>query len=243
MDVSILGVTGGVDSSLPRKLRSRGDALRELVRRDDQRAELAKQGVDARLGDLPSMTMEELGETFRGVDAIVFSAGSNGSSTEVTRAIDSDGVTKAIEPARLAGVERIAQVSVLAESRRGHALGEEVEHYFAVKKVADTLSRSGLNWLIPPLAAPRRSGNRHRLPGVGGVPRPDHSRRRARHPRRTAARASSRPADPRTRRAPHTDRGGGPGQCRAVTSAMSRAAADRSAKSPTRVPADRPGWR
>lgn len=108
MDVSILGVTGGVGGLLARKprSRSRGDALRELVRWDDQRAEPAEQGVDARLGDLPSMTMEELGETFRGVDAIVFSTGSNGSSKEVTRAIDSDGVTKAIEPARPASTVR-----------------------------------------------------------------------------------------------------------------------------------------
>lgn len=149
VDVFIIGITGGVGSLLAQKLRSRGDAVRGLVRRDDQQAELATRGMNARVGDLSSMTVAELAESFRGVDAIVFSAGSNGGSKQVTKAIDGDGVAKAVEAARLAGVERFALVSVLPESWRERDLGEEVEYYFAVKKGADiALSRSDLNWLI-----------------------------------------------------------------------------------------------
>jgi uncharacterized protein YbjT (DUF2867 family) len=95
------------------------------------------------------MTVEELAATFGDVDAIIFSAGSNGGSKEITKAIDGDGVGKAIKAARLAGVERFALVSVLPESWRERDLGEEIEYYFAVKKDADiALSRSDLNWLI-----------------------------------------------------------------------------------------------
>ncbi|AKH86394.1 NAD-dependent dehydratase [Streptomyces sp. CNQ-509] len=148
-DLFLIGITGGVGRLLARRLRARGDTVRGLVRRDDQRAELAAQGMDTRVGDLSTMTVDELAAAFRGADAIVFSAGSNGGSREVTKAVDGDGVAKAIAAARLAGVERFALVSVLPESWRERDLGEEVEYYFAVKKEADiALSRSGLNWLI-----------------------------------------------------------------------------------------------
>ncbi|MHA4815858.1 NAD(P)H-binding protein [Streptomyces aculeolatus] len=149
MDVFIIGVSGGVGGLLAQKLRARGDTVGGLVRRDDQREELAARGVDARVGDLSGMTAEELAALFGGADAIVFSAGSNGGSREVTKAVDGDGVAKATEAAHLAGVGRFALVSVLPESWRERDLGEEVEYYFAVKKAADVaLSRSGLDWLI-----------------------------------------------------------------------------------------------
>lgn len=149
MNVFIIGITGSIGGLLAQKLRSRGDTVHGLVRRQDQQTELETRGMNARVGDLSSMPMEELAATFVDVDAIVFSAGSNGGSKEVTKAIDGDGVGKAIEAARRAGVERVASVSVLPESWRERDLGEEVEYYFAVKKKADiALSRSDLNWLI-----------------------------------------------------------------------------------------------
>ncbi|MFI6858110.1 NAD(P)H-binding protein [Streptomyces sp. NPDC050416] len=149
VDVFIIGITGGIGGLLAQKLRSRGDAVHGLVRRDDQRAELATRGVNARVGDLSSMSAEQLAAAFGDVDVVVFSAGSNGGSREVTKAVDGDGVVKAIKAARLAGVERFVLVSVLPESWRERDLGEEVEYYFAVKKGADVeLSRSDLNWLI-----------------------------------------------------------------------------------------------
>ncbi|MET7429819.1 NAD(P)H-binding protein [Streptomyces flaveolus] len=149
VDVFIIGITGGIGDLLARKLRSRGDTVRGLVRRDEQQAALAAQGVQATVGDLAGMTVEELAAAFGGVDVIVFSAGSNGGSRKVTKAIDGDGVVTAIDAARLAGVERFVLVSVLPESWRERDLGDEVEYYFAVKKGADVaVSRTGLNWLI-----------------------------------------------------------------------------------------------
>ncbi|MFE4369417.1 NAD(P)H-binding protein [Streptomyces sp. NPDC056835] len=149
MDVFIVGITGGIGGLLAEELRSRGDTVHGLARRDDQQADLAARGVNARVGDLADMTVEQLAAAFTDVDAIVFSAGSNGGSREVTTAVDGDGVVKAIKAARLADVERFALVSVLPESWRERDLGDEVEYYFAVKKGADVaLSRSDLNWLI-----------------------------------------------------------------------------------------------
>jgi uncharacterized protein YbjT (DUF2867 family) len=149
VDVFIIGITGGIGGLLAQKLRSRGDAVHGLVRRDDQQAELSTWGVNARVGDLSGMSADQLAAAFGDVDVVVFTAGSNGGSREVTKAVDGDGVVKAIKAARLAGVERFVLVSVLPESWRERDLGEEVEYYFAVKKGADVeLSRSDLNWLI-----------------------------------------------------------------------------------------------
>jgi uncharacterized protein YbjT (DUF2867 family) len=149
MKVMIIGITGGVGSLLAHALQGRGDAVHGLVRTHDQHAGLAATGMTATVGDLASMAVAELAAAAAGADALVFSAGSNGGSREVTDAVDGDGVAKAVEAARLAGVDRFVLVSVFPESWRERDLGDEVEHYFAVKKEADVaLTRSGLDWLV-----------------------------------------------------------------------------------------------
>lgn len=161
MDVFITGRIGGL---LAQKLRSRADAVHGLVRGGDQQADLARRGIKTRTGDLSSMSVEELAATIGTVDAVVFAAGSNGGSTEVTKAIDGDGLRKAAAAAHLAGVDRFALVSVLPESWRERDLGPEVEYYFAVKKEAEIeLSHSDLNWLI------LRPSLLHDGPGIGTV--------------------------------------------------------------------------
>ncbi|MFE2848910.1 NAD(P)H-binding protein [Streptomyces scopuliridis] len=79
-----MGITGGIGGLLAEELRSRGDTVHGLARRDDQQADLAARGVNARVGDLADMTVEQLAAAFADVDAMVFSAGSNGGSREVT---------------------------------------------------------------------------------------------------------------------------------------------------------------
>ncbi|MCY0922276.1 NAD(P)H-binding protein [Streptomyces sp. H27-G5] len=93
--------------------------------------------------------MTELADAFGNADAVVFTAGSNGGSAQTTKAIDGDGLTRAIEATRHAGIRRLALVSVLPESWRERDLDDEVEYYFTVKKQGDiALSRSDLDWLI-----------------------------------------------------------------------------------------------
>ncbi|TFD92093.1 NAD-dependent epimerase/dehydratase family protein [Cryobacterium lactosi] len=149
MKIFIIGISGGVGSLLADELRGRGDAVRGLVRQPDQRAVLELRGIQAQVGDLESLSADDLAVVFGDADAIVFSAGSNGGSRAASKAIDGDGVKKAIDAAQIAGIERFTLVSVLPESWRERDLGDDVEYYFAVKKAADVaLSRSGLNWLI-----------------------------------------------------------------------------------------------
>ncbi len=149
MEVFIIGVTGKIGGLLAQNLLSRGNTVRGLVRRDEQQADLATQGIDAVVGNLASMGVEELAVAVGDADAIVFTAGSNGGSVAITKAIDDDGVTKAIEASLRARVHRLALVSVLPESWRERNLSDEEEYYFIAKKNADiALSRSELDWLI-----------------------------------------------------------------------------------------------
>jgi uncharacterized protein YbjT (DUF2867 family) len=149
MRVFVIGISGAVGGLLAADLTGRGDVVSGLVRRDDQRAGLAARGVEAHVGDIGTLTADRLAPVLGGADAVVYTAGSNGGSREVTDAVDGEGVVTALEAARLAGVRRFAMVSVLPEAWRERNLGDDEEHYFAVKKLTDVaVSQSDLDWLV-----------------------------------------------------------------------------------------------
>ena len=149
MRVFVIGISGAVGGLLAADLTGRGDVVSGLVRRDDQRAGLAARGVEAHVGDIGTLTADRLAPVLGGADAVVYTAGSNGGSREVTDAVDGEGVVTALEAARLAGVRRFALVSVLPEAWRERNLGDDEEHYFAVKKLTDVaVSQSDLDWLV-----------------------------------------------------------------------------------------------
>ena len=164
MKVFIIGISGAVGGLLAKELTGRGDVVSGLVRREDQRADLASRNVAVHVGDIGAVTADALAAMLGEVDVIVYTAGSNGGSREVTDAVDGEGVVTALEAARLAGVTRFALVSVLPEAWRERDLGVDEEHYFAVKKLTDVaVSLSELDWLIlrPSLLVDR--------PGTGRV--------------------------------------------------------------------------
>lgn len=149
MKVFIIGVSGAVGGLLAGNLIDRGDDVAGLVRRDQQRADLGARGIEAHMGELADLTADSLAHLLTGADVVVYTAGSNGGTREVTAAIDGEGVEKALEAAHLAGVGRFTLVSVLPEAGRGRDLGNDVEFYFAVKKLIDVrVSMSDLDWLI-----------------------------------------------------------------------------------------------
>jgi uncharacterized protein YbjT (DUF2867 family) len=147
--VFILGISGAIGALLADKLSAGGTEVHGLVRKPAQQVDLADRGIEATLGELSTMSAADLARAAAGSDAIVFTAGSNGGSREVTKTIDGDGVAKALEAARLARVRRFVLVSVLPESWRERDNPDEVEYYFAVKKQADiAVTRSDLDWVI-----------------------------------------------------------------------------------------------
>jgi uncharacterized protein YbjT (DUF2867 family) len=147
--VFIVGISGAVGGLLAQDLSGRGDSVSGLVRREDQRADLARRSVEAHVGDIGVLGVHALAPLLAGCDALVYAAGSNGGRRAVTDAVDGEGVVKAIEAAWRGGVPRILLVSVLPEAWRERDLEDDEEHYFAVKKLADvTVSQSDLDWLI-----------------------------------------------------------------------------------------------
>lgn len=149
LKVFIVGISGAVGGLLAKSLLERGDQVAGLVRRDEQRDALADLGARAYVAELAGLSADSLAALLAGSDVLVYTAGSNGGSREVTAAIDGEGVLAALEAARLAGVDRFVLVSVLPEAGRAHDLGADVEFYFAVKKLIDvTVTTSDLDWLI-----------------------------------------------------------------------------------------------
>ncbi|MGP9501933.1 NAD(P)H-binding protein [Specibacter sp. AOP5-B1-6] len=149
MRAFLVGITGAVGGLLARRLDANGDGVFGLVRTAKQRDALDGLGIRTVIGDLAAPTVDELAEMFTGHDVIVYSAGSNGGQRDVTTAIDGDGVERASEAARIAGVRRLILVSVLPGSWRERDLEQDVEYYFAVKKRAEvSLTRTDLDWVI-----------------------------------------------------------------------------------------------
>lgn len=149
MRVFIIGISGAVGRLLARDLVQRGDEVSGLVRRQSPRPDLASEGVRTVLADLAEMSTDDLTATISGVDAVVYTAGSNGGARNVTVAIDSEGVVKTLEACSLIGIPRFFLISVLPEAGRGQDLSADEEFYFAVKKLVDvTVSMSDLDWLI-----------------------------------------------------------------------------------------------
>jgi len=149
MRVFIIGVTGRVGGMLADDLLARGDEVSGLVRNPDRHEDLAKRGIAAKPGDLTRLSGRELADLVGPADAIVFTAGAAGTGDEATTAIDGDGVVKAIEAARLAGVGRFALVSVFPEAGRRRETSEGFEHYIVVKKSAEVaLTKSDLDWVV-----------------------------------------------------------------------------------------------
>lgn len=149
MRVLVLGATGAVGGLLTGMLQDRGDEVSALVRTAEQEQKLSDRGVRTVRGDLASLTVDDLARIFTDHDVVVYTAGSNGGSRDITTAVDGEAVERAGIAAEQAGIRRFILVSVLPESWRERDLEDDVEYYFAVKKRAEiTLTRTDLDWVI-----------------------------------------------------------------------------------------------
>ena len=150
MKVFVIGIAGGLGSRLARLLTSAGDQVDGLHRRPEQGERLAADGIHATSGDLTRLDAPALAELLDGADVLVFAAGAGGAGGAATiSAIDGEGLSTAIEAARLAGTRRLVLVSVFPEAWRGLEVSDTFEHYIAVKKKADAeLAATDLDWVI-----------------------------------------------------------------------------------------------
>lgn len=149
MNVLIVGANGQIGQHLVDEMKNEGKHQPiAFVRKEGQQKVFEDQGVEARLGDLEE-SIEEIAKRMEKTDAVVFTAGSGGSTgDDKTLLIDLDGAVKVMEAAKMAGVERFVMVSAFgAESR--DRWSEELKPYYVAKHFADEwLTDMDLNYTI-----------------------------------------------------------------------------------------------
>jgi uncharacterized protein YbjT (DUF2867 family) len=164
VDVLVIGGAGGVGRRLTSLLTAAGDEVSGLHRNPEQSQAVEQAGGTSVVLDLIAGTSAELATLLKGHDAVVFSAGAHGTGREQTTLIDGQGLEKAVDASRAAGVRRFVLVSVFPEAGRSRETNAGFEHYMAVKKAADVyLTATDLDWVVV------RPGTLTDSPGTGSV--------------------------------------------------------------------------
>jgi uncharacterized protein YbjT (DUF2867 family) len=149
LKVFVIGATGKTGLRLCAQLMSKGHAVYGLHRRSSDAYTLSALGVKPVLGDLLSLSPEELGCHMAGMDTVVFTAGAGAGAMELTELIDGKGVLNAATAAAESGVNRFILVSAFPDAWREKRMPPDFEHYMRVKRQADVhLASTALNWVI-----------------------------------------------------------------------------------------------
>ncbi|MGD6818589.1 SDR family oxidoreductase [Metabacillus sp. 84] len=149
MKVLIAGANGQIGKQVVDILKNEGEHTPvAMVRKQEQADAFAENGVETVLADLEG-TVGELENAVKGHDAVIFTAGSGGSTgSDKTLLIDLDGAGKLIEAAKNSGVQRFIMVSALQAHNREN-WNDKLLPYYAAKHYADKeLERSGLDYTI-----------------------------------------------------------------------------------------------
>lgn len=152
MRVTIIGANGNIGRLTAKKLQADGQTPIAMVRKKEQMADFKEQGIQSVYGDLTG-GIDDLTDVVRGSDAVVFTAGSGGSTgPEQTMLVDLDGAVKAIEATKKAGIDRFLIVSAIGADRwlTDHPQWlDQLGAYYPAKYYADAwLKNSGLNYTI-----------------------------------------------------------------------------------------------
>lgn len=164
MRVFVVGANGQIGRHLVKMLQeSDQHEPRAMVRKEEQADEFKADGVEAVVADLEG-SVSDIAAAADGCDAIVFTAGSGGSTgPDKTLLIDLDGAVKTMEAAEEAGIARFINVSAIQANNREN-WSEKIRPYFAAKHYADReLMNSSLTYTIV------RPGGLLNEPGTGKV--------------------------------------------------------------------------
>lgn len=149
MKVFVVGANGQIGKKLTDLLNSSQEhTVLAMVRNQDQKEEFNKKGIETIVANLEG-SVAELQNAMKGSDAIVFTAGSGGSTgADKTLLIDLDGAVKTMEAAELAGIDRFIMVSALQANNREN-WNEAIKPYYVAKHYADrVLMQSNLTYTI-----------------------------------------------------------------------------------------------
>src|SRR5699024_2469283 len=164
MRVLIVGANGQIGSHVVEKLNNT-DTIKPvaMVRKQEQADAFNAKGVATKLVDLEGY-VEDIEQAMDDVDAVVFTAGSGGSTgPDKTLIIDLDGAAKTIEAAKNKGIKRFVMVSAIYANNRKD-WNQDIKHYYVAKHHADRiLIESGLDYTII------RPGGLTNEPGIGTI--------------------------------------------------------------------------
>lgn len=149
MKVLVVGANGKIGHQIVEKLhQDSAYTVRAMVRKEDQAAALKEKGIDAYLANLED-TVDNLAGAVKGMDAVIFSAGSGGSTgADKTLLIDLDGAVKMMEAAKKEQVDRFVMVSAFGADSR-ERWSEAIKSYYVAKYYADReLMQTDLNYTI-----------------------------------------------------------------------------------------------
>lgn len=164
MNVLVIGANGQIGKHLVEQLSQEGKhQVTAMIRKPEQADALKELGAQVVMGDLEG-TVDELAEAMKDQNAIVFTAGSGGSTgPDKTLLIDLDGAVKTMEAAEKQGISRYILVSAYGADQRSK-WPEEIKPYYVAKHFADrALFASDLNYTII------RPGGLKNEPGTGKV--------------------------------------------------------------------------
>ena len=164
MKVFVVGANGQIGKYLVDLLKDSPEhSVRAMVRKEEQSKHLEKNGIESVVVSLTG-SVEEITNAAKGCDAIVFTAGSGGSTgADQTLLIDLDGAVKTIEAAENLGINRFIMVSAFQANNREN-WNEAIKPYYVAKHYADrALLQSDLNYTII------RPGGLVNEPGTGKV--------------------------------------------------------------------------
>ncbi|TWT24865.1 SDR family oxidoreductase [Planomicrobium sp. CPCC 101110] len=136
MNVLVIGANGQVGQKVVKALADSQHEATAMVRKEEQMENLKKLGASrVVLGNLE----EDFSDAYEGVDAVIFAAGSGGSTgADKTLTIDLWGAVKAAKYAEEKGVKRFVQLSSMG-SDNPDAGGEKMKPYLVAKRTADDL--------------------------------------------------------------------------------------------------------
>ncbi len=139
MKVLVAGANGHTGRLLIQYLKEDGHEPFGLIRKEEQKAKIEELGGTPVLGDV---TQNDIGYAVKGMDAVIFAAGS-GSSTgaDQTEAVDRDGAINLAKATESLGIKKFVMLSSIAAGspERGP---EELQHYLKMKGEADDFVKS-----------------------------------------------------------------------------------------------------
>src|SRR5699024_10983797 len=142
MRVLVVGANGQIGHQVVEKLKEKGHDPVAMVRKEEQTGQFKDRGIETVLADLE----KDFSHAFENYDAVVFAAGSGGSTGEdKTIIIDQEGAIETMDNAKEDSVKHFFIVSSIGSGDSKNA--DQINYYmYAKHRPCEHLKASGLNY-------------------------------------------------------------------------------------------------